>query len=64
MDESLELKKMDRIIVELLVAKELTKLAQEAAVSTIESMATKKFTVPDTKAWARRVISIVKEHSV
>jgi hypothetical protein len=64
MDESLELKKLDRQMVELLVAKELTKLTQEAAIFAVESMGTGKFIIPDIKAWARKIISIVKEHSV
>lgn len=64
MDESLELKKLDREVVVLLVAKELNKLSQESALNTIESMSTKKYHLPDSKAWARKIIAIVKEHSV
>jgi hypothetical protein len=64
MDDSLEIKKLDRKLVELLVAKELNKLAEEAALSAIESFGTKKnVQIPDVEKWARRIIAIVKEHS-
>jgi hypothetical protein len=65
MDDSLEIKKLDREMVVLLVEGELLKLSKEASVSAVESMGSnKKFVIPDTKACARRIISIVKEHSV
>jgi hypothetical protein len=64
MDDSLELKKLDREVVVLIVAKELNKLAEEAALAAVESIGTKKYIVPDCKTWARKIISIVKEHSV
>lgn len=65
MDEDLEIKRIDREIVVLIVAKELNELAREAAIGALESMGTdKKFTTPDIKKWANRIISIIKEHSV
>jgi hypothetical protein len=63
-DAKRELKQLERETVVLLVAKELNKLALETAMATIESMGTKKYVAPDCKLWARRIISIVKEHSV
>lgn len=65
MDDQLKLKQIDRRTVELLVAKQLTLLSQEAFIKTVESaFGDKKFTCPDTEAWARKIIAIVKEHSV
>lgn len=64
MDESLEIKKAGRERVVLLVAKELVFLSQEASIAAIESTVTGQMNIPDLKKWARRVIAIVKEHSV
>jgi len=59
----LEIKKLDRQMVELLVAKELVKLSKEAAIMALEAVSSGKFKTPDTDAWARKIIAIVKEHS-
>jgi len=64
MDESLEIKKLDRQMVELIVAKELNKLAQEAALEAMECFKTGKYVAPDSRGWARKIIAIVKEHSL
>lgn len=65
MDESLEIKNMERKIVELLVVKELNKLSKEAAMAAIDCVGTgKKYEVLDCEKWARKIISIVKEHSL
>ena len=63
MDDSLELKRRERETIELLVAKELIGLCTEASNAAIDSMVTGKYTIPDTRQWARQVISIIKEHS-
>jgi hypothetical protein len=64
MNESLELKKLNRKLVEVLVAKQLILLSQEAAIFAIETINMGKFKSPDTDTWARRIIAIVKEYSV
>jgi hypothetical protein len=64
MDDSLKIKKMEREMVVLLVAKELNRLAKEAAINAIDSISTKEYIVPDSEAWARKIIAIVKEHSL
>jgi hypothetical protein len=64
MDDSLELKKLDQAMVEILVAGEINKVTQEAALKAIDCMGTGKYQTPDLRKWARKIIAIVKEHSV
>lgn len=64
MDESLEIKRMEREMTVLIVAKELNKFAQEAALAAIDSIGKPEFKIIDAKPWANRIISIVKEHSL
>ena len=64
MSDSLEVKQLERKLLTALVARELIKLTQNVSMNTIESFKGKKFEVPDMDAWANRIISVVKEHSV
>jgi hypothetical protein len=59
-----EIRQLDRVLVEILVASKLNELAKEAATKAVDCMGTGKYTAPDTRKWARKIISIVKEHSV
>jgi hypothetical protein len=63
MDESLEIKKLDRKNVELLVSKELLKLSEKVALAALDSLGTGKYTNPDLGPWARRIIAVINEHS-
>lgn len=63
-DEFLEQKSRERRMVEILVEKELINLSQESATKALETFNTGKFEVPDTESYARKIIAIVKEHSL
>ena len=64
MDKSLEVKKQERRIVEILVEKELLHFATKAAMKALDTMSTGIYETPDTEAVARKIIAIVKEHSL
>ena len=64
MDESLKLKGMDREMVELLVSEELGKFMKKVSLAVIEGFSGNKLTLPETRPTARKIIAIVKEHSV
>jgi hypothetical protein len=63
-DLELELRKSSRELVELVVAKELLKFTREVAFNSLECYSTKQFKTPDSRAWARKIIAVVKEHNV
>jgi hypothetical protein len=63
-DIELQVRKLEREVVVLVVAKELDKLSQEVVLATLDSIGKPEFKSVDTKTWANKIISIVKEHSV
>jgi hypothetical protein len=64
MDDSLEVRKNQRLQVELMVALELSKLGGDIVKAMEGCMKTGTYTPPDSKAWARKIIAIVNEHSL
>ena len=64
MDEQLEIKKLDRQLVEVMIAQELDKLVKETAFKALNSFSGEKFTCPDTRVYARKLMALVSEHLI
>jgi len=64
MSDDLKLKKLERDLLEQLVGMELIHLAKEIGLATSKSVRTGTLNLPDFDARARKIIAIVKEHSV
>lgn len=64
MDPLLEQKLAGRRVVELLVIEHLIKFGRESSLAAVTCVSTGKMVLPDLEAYARKIISTVKEHSL